>query len=111
MPYATVGLAAGTAAVVAAPLVLSAAGFTAGGVAAGSIAAYIQSVFYGASTGGVFSVLQSAGAAGIGAAGNTAIGGITAGITGGFTALGNYVFVCFNYKSCSVNLRFWDTFN
>ena len=109
MPPA-VGLVAGTAAVVGAPLALGAAGFTAGGVAAGSFAASIQSVFYGASTGGVFSVLQSAGAAGIGVAGNTAIGGITAGITGGLTALGSYVFVCFNYKSCSVNLRFWDTF-
>ena len=112
LPIAAVGLAAGTAAVVAAPVVLGAVGFTAGGVAAGSIAASVQSAVYGgsAASGSVFALLQSAGAAGIGAAGNAAIGGITAGITGGFAALGNYVFVCFTYKSCSVCLRFWDTF-
>ena len=51
--YAAVGVAAGTAAVVAAPLVLGAAGFAGAGVAAGSIAM---------------------------AAGNAAIGGITGGI-------------------------------
>ena len=90
LPYAGVAVATGTAAVVAAPAALSAAGFTAGGVAFGSVAAFIQSVFYGASTGGVFSVLQSAGAAGIGAAGNAAIGGIS----GGIGALGTGIFVC-----------------
>ena len=98
---------------VAAPLALGAAGFTGAGVAAGSIAASIQSAVYGGfvASGSLFALAQSAGAAGIGAAGNAAIGGITAGITGSFTALGSYVFVCFNYKSCSVNRRFWDTFN
>ena len=113
LPYAAVGLGAGTAAVVAGPLVLGAAGFTAGSIAAGSIAASIQSAVYGgsAASGSLFGLAQSAGAAGIGVAGNTAIGGITAGIAGGLTALKNRVFVCFNYKSCSVNLRFWDTFN
>ena len=112
LPIAAVGLAAGTAAVVAAPAVLGAVGFTAGGVAAGSIAASIQSAVYGgsAASGSVFALLQSAAAAGIGAAGNAAIGGIAAGITGGITALGSYVFVCFNYKSCRVCLCFWDTF-
>ena len=90
MPYAGVAVITGATAVVAAPAVLSAVGFTAGGVAAGSVAASIQSVFYGASTGGVFSVLQSAGAAGIGAAGNAAIGGIG----GGIGALGTGIFVC-----------------
>jgi len=84
--YAAVGLAAGTAAVVAAPAVLSAVGFTAGGVAAGSTAASIQSVFYGGSvaSGSAFALAQSAGAAGIGLGGNAAIGGIT----GGIAALG-----------------------
>ena len=82
---------------VAAPAVLGAVGFTAGGVAAGSVAASIQSVFYGGyvASGSAFALAQSAGAAGIGVAGNAAIGGITAGITGGFTALGSYMFVCF----------------
>jgi len=47
----------------------------------------------------MFALAQSAGAAGIGVAGNAAIGGITAGITGGFTALGSYMF-----KSRSVKL-------
>ena len=112
LPYVPVGLAAGTAAVVAAPLVLGAVGFTAGGVAAGSIAAFIQSTVYGGSvaSGSAFALAQSAGATGIGVAGNVAIGGITAGITGGLTALGNYVFVCFNYKSCSICLVFGTRF-
>ena len=112
MPIAAVGLAAGAAAVVAAPLVLSAAGFTAGGVAAGSIAASIQSAVYGgsAASGSLFGLAQSAGAAGVGVAGNAAIGGITAGITGGLTALGNFMFVCFNYKSCSICLAFGTCF-
>ncbi|XP_078351394.1 uncharacterized protein LOC144636134 isoform X2 [Oculina patagonica] len=88
--HAAVGIAAGTAAVVAAPLVLGAVGFTAGGVAAGSIAASVQSAVYGGSvaSGSAFALLQSAGAAGIGAAGNAAI----AGITGGIAALGAKMF-------------------
>ena len=90
MPYAGAAVVTGATAVVAAPAVLSVVGFTAGGVAAGSVAASIQSVFYGAYTGGVFSVLQSAGAAGIGAAGNAVIGGIG----GGIGALGTGIFVC-----------------
>ena len=95
---AGVAVATGTAAgaIIAAPLVLSAAGFTAGSVAGGSAAAFIQSVFYGGSvaSGSAFALVQSAGTAGIGAAGNAAIGGITAGISGGLAALGNYMFVC-----------------
>ncbi|PPQ73710.1 hypothetical protein CVT24_007265 [Panaeolus cyanescens] len=42
--------------------VIQAIGFTSGGVAAGSLAALIQSTFYGAWTGGIFSGLQSIGA-------------------------------------------------
>ena len=71
--YAAVGVAAGTAAVVAAPLVLGAAGFAGAGVAAGSIAAATVK------TGGLFAM----------AAGNAAIGGIT----GGIAALGAKMFV------------------
>ncbi|KAJ2933299.1 hypothetical protein H1R20_g3824, partial [Candolleomyces eurysporus] len=59
---AGVGLAAAGTAVVAPALgvlALTGAGFTSGGVAA---AAFAQSVFYGPLTGGLFSVLQSAGA-------------------------------------------------
>lgn len=67
--YTAAALVGGTAAVVAAPFVLTAAGFTTGGVAASSIAASIQSAVYGGTVGStsVFAVLQSAGAAGLGA--------------------------------------------
>ena len=75
-----VGAVAGIA---AAPLVLSAAGFTAGGVAAGSIAARVQSVVYGGATCGVFSALQSAGAAGLGLVGNAVAGSVGAGVAAG----------------------------
>ena len=76
-----VGLGVGaTAGIVAAPIALTAAGFTASGVAGGSLAAWAQSTFYGGATGGLFSLLQSAGAAGLGAAGYgtaAAVGGAT----------------------------------
>ena len=75
-----VGAVAGVA---AAPFVLSAAGFTAGGVAAGSIAASVQSVVYGGATCGVFSALQSAGAAGLGLVGNAVAGSVGAGVAAG----------------------------
>jgi len=63
-----VGIAAGTAAVAAAPFVLGAAGFIAAGVAAASVVAGVQSAIYGGAVGSgtVFAALQSAGAAGIG---------------------------------------------
>ena len=94
MPYAAVGVAAGTAAVAATPLVLSAVGYTAGGTAAGSVTAFIQSAVYGGSvaSGGAFAFLRSAGAAGIGTASRAAIGGIT----GGIAALGAKMFVSLN---------------
>ena len=81
---------------VAAPVVLSAAGFTAGGVAAGSVAAAAQSAIYGGFTGGVFSVLQSAGAAGIGLAGNAAIGATGATVGGVLSGLGAGFYVGFD---------------
>ena len=93
LPYAAVGVAAGTAAVAATPLVLSAAGYTAGGATAGSVTAFIQSVYGGSvASGGAFAFLQSAGAAGIGTASRAAIGGITAGIA----AYGARMFVSLN---------------
>ena len=73
----------------AAPVVLGVAGFTTGGVAAGSVAAAAQSAIYGGFTGGVFSLLQSAGAAGIGLAGNAAIAATGATVGGA----GSYAFV------------------
>jgi len=83
-----VGTAAGTAAVALAPLALGAAGFGAGGVVAGSIAASVQSVVYGGATCGVFSLLQSAGAAGIGALASGAIvgAGAATGVVAGAAA-------------------------
>jgi len=73
--YTAAAVVGGTAAVVAAPFVLTAAGFTSAGVAAGSIAAGIQSTVYGgtiAST-SLFAGLQSAGAAGLGASAASAV--------------------------------------
>ena len=52
------------------------------GVAGGSIAAGIQSAVYGGATTGVFSALQSAGAAGISVASQTVIGSIAGAIGG-----------------------------
>ena len=71
------GVAAGTVAVAAAPVVLSAAGFTSGGIALGSFAASVQSTFYGGAASGAFAALQSAGMAGIGSTASAAIGGVT----------------------------------
>lgn len=70
------GIAVGVGAVVAVPIALGAAGFTAAGIAAGSTAAGVQSTVYRATVGSgtVFAFLQSAGAAGIGWAAKGAIG-------------------------------------
>lgn len=73
-----IGAAAGGVAIVGAPLLLGGLGFTAGGVAAGSVAAGMQSAAYGGMASGAFSVMQAAGAAGIGGAGNAVIGTVTA---------------------------------
>ncbi|XP_020915337.2 glycine-rich protein 1 [Exaiptasia diaphana] len=98
-----VGIIAGGAAVVAAPLALGAVGFTAGGVAAGSLAAGVQSAVYGGAvaSGSVFAVLQSAGAAGLGAIGNAAVFSSAATAAGGGTFLIDKIGSLFKRKSNS----------
>ncbi|XP_020915344.1 interferon alpha-inducible protein 27-like protein 2 isoform X2 [Exaiptasia diaphana] len=73
--YAVAGIAGGTLAVAATPIVLGAAGFTGAGVAAGSLAAGVQSAVYGGAvaSGSVFAGLQGVGAAGLGVAAKTAV--------------------------------------
>ena len=80
------GLVVGGGAVVAAPLVLSAAGFTAGGVAAGSAAAFVQSMIGNVAAGSWFALCQSAGAAGIATSSSAVIG--TVGTAVGTAAAG-----------------------
>lgn len=83
----------GGLAVAAAPLALSAAGFSTGGIVAGSLAARLMSMaaiangggVAAASAGGWIAAFQSAGAAGISASTNFLIGS-TAGTLGGFLA-------------------------
>ncbi|XP_065929137.1 interferon alpha-inducible protein 27-like protein 2B isoform X1 [Magallana gigas] len=69
----------GVAAVVATPVLLAGAGFTAAGVAAGSIAAMLQTPFTAA--GGWFALSQSAGVIGTAATTKGAIGAVTGAIT------------------------------
>lgn len=78
-------VAVGAGAVVAAPFVLGAAGFTGAGIAAGSAAASMMSSVAIANGGGIaagsmVAVMQSAGAAGLGAAGKAAVGTIAGGV-------------------------------
>ena len=77
-----VGLLVGGAAVVGAPLALSAVGFSSTGIVAGSIAAKMMSMAAianggGVAAGGIIAAAQSAGAAGIGTFTNVLIGTIT----------------------------------
>lgn len=98
--YAATAVVGGTAAVVAAPFVLSMVGFTTGGVAAGSIAASIQSAVYGgtvAST-SVFAGLQSAGAAGLG---TSAAGSVFAAGAGAAAWIKNKLAPCYDGQKCS----------
>jgi len=74
------GVATGVGAVVAAPLVLSAAGFTAGGVAAGSMAAAWQASIGNVAAGSIFASLQSAGVLGLAASTKAAVGVAAGGI-------------------------------
>ncbi|XP_061185439.1 uncharacterized protein LOC133193487 [Saccostrea echinata] len=83
----------GGLAVAAAPLALSAAGFSSGGIVAGSLAARLMSMaaiangggVAAASAGGWIAALQSAGAAGISATTNAVIGTTAGGLFGLFS--------------------------
>ncbi len=72
----------GTVAVVTAPLIVGAIGFSAGGIVAGSWAASMMSVLAPTAAGGVVATLQSVGAAGLGFAGATVLAG-TGTVVGG----------------------------
>ena len=85
-----VGLLVGGAAVVAAPLALTAVGFSSTGIVAGSMAAKMMSVAAianggGVAAGGLIAAAQSAGAAGI-ATSTSLLIGTTAGSAGAFAA-------------------------
>ncbi|XP_038656939.1 interferon alpha-inducible protein 27-like protein 1 [Scyliorhinus canicula] len=74
---------------VAAPIVVSAAGFTGAGIAAGSLGAKLMSAAAlanggGVVTGGAVSILQSIGAAGLSATGTVIVGSVGGGA--GFVA-------------------------
>ncbi|KAK3590689.1 hypothetical protein CHS0354_006376 [Potamilus streckersoni] len=76
------GAGAGAVSVVAAPLVLSAVGFTATGVAAGSMAAVVQAGIGNVAVGSTFAALQSAGAVGLAATTKFALGTTVATMVG-----------------------------
>ncbi|CAB4015736.1 interferon alpha-inducible 27 2A isoform X1 [Paramuricea clavata] len=70
----------GVGAVVAAPAVLTAAGFTGAGITAGSLGAYMMSALAPTAAGGVVATLQSVGAAGLGYAGSAVVGAVGAAV-------------------------------
>ena len=61
---------------VAAPIVVSGIGFTAGGIAGGSIAASMMSMWAPTVAGGIVATLQSVGAAGLGATGTAVVSSV-----------------------------------
>jgi hypothetical protein len=72
---------AGSFAVLAAPVVIGALGFTAGGVLSGSCAAGVQAMIGNVAAGSLFATLQSAGVLGLSTAAMTALFTTTAGLT------------------------------
>ncbi|XP_011408898.1 PREDICTED: interferon alpha-inducible protein 27-like protein 2A [Amphimedon queenslandica] len=74
--YSIIGgaVVGGTAAVVAAPFVVSALGFNAGGIAAGSVGASMMSAMAPTAGGGVVATLQSVGVLGLSAGAKVGIG-------------------------------------
>ena len=85
-------VAAGTVAVVAAPLVVSALGFGAGGIVAGSTAASMMSAWAPTAAGGVVAILQSTGAIGLSALAEVVIGAAGAAVGGVFGAITGFIF-------------------
>ncbi|KAH6924155.1 hypothetical protein HPB50_013076 [Hyalomma asiaticum] len=84
---ALAGIGVGALAVVAAPVVLAAAGFTSSGVAAGSMAAAYQATLGGViAKGSVFAALQSFGAAGLPAMAQATTAVAGAGVGGSLAA-------------------------
>ncbi|OXA50083.1 interferon alpha-inducible protein 27-like protein 2 [Folsomia candida] len=76
-----VAVGVGAGAIAAAPVVLTAAGFTGAGIAAGSMAAGLQATMGGVvASGGALATLQSAGAAGIGLATKATLGAVGAAV-------------------------------
>jgi len=95
----------GLAAVVATPVVLGAAGFTAGGIAAGSIAAKAMSAAAVANGGSVaagtiVATAQSIGAAGLGIAGQAVVAAVGAGVG---KVVSNAVGACDMESDCPKN--------
>ena len=88
LPVAGGAVAAGTVAVVAAPIVLPALGFGAGGIVAGSVAAAWQASIGNVVAGTLFASLQSAGVAGLA---TTTYAGIAATGSAGGAAVGYVV--------------------
>ena len=82
------------------PFVLGWIGFSSIGVISGSLAAWIQRVFYGARTGGLFSLLQSIAARGGLSAATTAAGTSTGGAIG-VAAAGNNDALALGEGPCS----------
>ncbi len=76
-------VAGGTVAVVAAPLVIGAIGFSSAGIVAGSWGAWMMSTLAPTVVGGVVATLQSVGAAGLGIAGTTVVAATGTGVAGG----------------------------
>ncbi|KAH7933328.1 hypothetical protein HPB49_011566 [Dermacentor silvarum] len=83
-----VGAVTGAVAVVAAPFVLAGLGFTSSGVATGSLAAGYQATLGGVIVkGSLFSLCQSAGAAGLAATGNATVALVAGSVGAAFTGV------------------------
>ena len=77
----------GAAFLVAAPVVVSGIGFTAGGIAGGSVAASMMSMWAPTFAGGVVATLQSVGAAGLGTAGTAVVSSVGGAVGVGVSAV------------------------
>ena len=82
----------GVLAMAGAPVLLGAAGFTAGGIAAGSLAAGVQAGIGNVVAGSTFAALQSAGAAGLAASTTAAVGAVGAAVGAALATAGEKIF-------------------